>query len=194
MKVYENAWLCPGCGGTFGPPIASNPMHIDLATSGSPGDNVRKLGPSPDAFPFTYEAWVSDDGIVRVTNGKANQRSLAHSIALTPAQAHKYAEDFRSLARAAEEQQERLRGDDRWHVRPHPERPSVFFVRRHFYGDRYTERPFIQTEIRKSRRCDICYAQIAAGLVMYREENPEAWATPNWRDVRICASCIQGQT
>jgi hypothetical protein len=193
-KFYEKWWLCSGCGETFGPPPLPELGAVDLRTGGAPGENVWRIGLASTEFPFGYEAWVSDDGIVRITDGKLKHRNLDCAVALTPDQARKFGQDLEALARAAEDQRARLRGDDRWHVRPHPERAGVFVARRHYQGNRYTERLFVQTEIRKARRCDVCSKQIEAGAVMYREENPVAWANPNWRDVRICSSCIRGQS
>jgi hypothetical protein len=194
-KTLRSYWLCSECGGTFGPPEPRGlSAALDLTTGGPVGADVLALpsndGNVPGAASFAYEGWVTDDGLVRVTMGRILDRKIATATAITAEQAQKISDDFGDLARAAKGQADRLRGDDRWRVRPCPDRPGVYLVKHRIWLSVYREVPFVATVVRKMNRCDPCGSSAAPGSTMYREENPESGATVSWRHVRICSACV----
>lgn len=181
-KEVEGYWRCRECRCVYGPPKpAESPRTLDALGLLIAGKGEQ----TAEAFPFPYAIVVGEDAAVRlILNGKEHTLSIA--------QVCKFSQDVADIARAAKDLHKVLRGDDRWRVRPHPTRQDVFVVRGHAWGDGYEEADFVQTTIRKARRCDACRSPIEAGSICWKQEKPESYPSPSWREVRLCGSCVRG--
>jgi hypothetical protein len=104
---------------------------------------------------------------------------------VSPSQAREHASLLLNLAWKAEQRQRKARGADLWIPRP-GDMAGTYWVKQ----DK-TERLFRRTTIRREARCCGCRDVIAAGSTAYCEAKPEPWTEPNWRDVRLCAACVE---
>ncbi len=80
----------------------------------------------------------------------------------------------------------RLRRERLWLAWPDPDAEDVYLV-----GQAGVEpRRFYPVRIRRPRPCTACGFVVVAGALMWREEITQPYATPNWREVRLCKPCI----
>jgi hypothetical protein len=79
----------------------------------------------------------------------------------------------------------RNRGDNLWIAIPDTAHPGRYTVRHDGKA-----RSFCSTIVRRKRRCVTCNNYSPPGATMYREHEPKSYAYPNWRNVRICMTCI----
>lgn len=108
------------------------------------------------------------------------------TLRLAEKSAREWAYALLQLATQARQRTRQLTGAHLWICWPDPQRDGVYLVK---YDN--TVRAFEPTTVRRPRKCTACGAFVVTNATMWRELEPKAWATPNWREVRLCVVCIR---